>query len=362
MSQAEGAPSSAGFAAALLAWAREHGRHDLPWQLNPTPYRVWVSEVMLQQTQVATVLAYYQRFIARFPDVTALATAPLDEVLHLWTGLGYYARARNLHRAAQIVRDQHGGCVPTDIVALQQLPGIGRSTAGAILALSGGQKHSILDGNARRVLARCFAVEGDPGDSDTLRRLWSLAEACTPDERVAVYTQAIMDLGATICVRSSPRCDVCPLNHMCAAYAERRQHELPSPRRRKVPPHRTAYGLIIRSDAGGFLLQRRPESGVWGGLWSFPQFDSESDALVWLDERFDEERFKRTRLSPQQHAFTHYDLALQLLQVKLGNVARPDIPSCVWYDPESPPRLGITKAVASVLSDIVMSSNSAPCC
>ena len=195
----------------LLNWAAKHGRHNLPWQTDPTPYRVWVSEVMLQQTQVATALPYYHRFTARFPDVSSLAAASLDEVLHHWSGLGYYARARNLHRAAGIVVEQHNGCVPNETGALQALPGIGRSTASAVLALSWGQRHAILDANARRLIARLFAVEGDPAAAETVERLWTLADACTPHHRVAEYTQAIMDLGATVCLRKAAR-----LRHLSA--------------------------------------------------------------------------------------------------------------------------------------------------
>ena len=217
------------FTARLLAWFKVHGRHNLPWQVNPTPYRVWISEVMLQQTQVATVIPYYERFMARFPDVQSLAAAPLDEVLHLWTGLGYYARARNLRACAQVLVDKHGGEFPADIEAVEALPGIGRSTAGAILALSRGQRHPILDGNVKRVLARVFGIAGDPGSNAVIAKLWAQAEACTPTTNVGAYTQAIMDLGATLCSRANPACTLCPMSTDCIAALEGRQAELPSP-------------------------------------------------------------------------------------------------------------------------------------
>jgi A/G-specific adenine glycosylase len=334
----------------LLAWAELHGRHDLPGQQEPTPYRVWVSEVMLQQTQVATVLPYYIRFVARFPDISALAAAPLDDVLSLWTGLGYYARARNLHRAARIVRDEHAGCLPLDIATLQRLPGIGRSTAGAILALSIGQRQPILDGNARRVLARYFAVEGDPTDRETLQRLWSLAEGCTPDAAVAQYTQAIMDLGAGVCVRSRPRCDACPLREACAALRTGRQHDLPSPRRRAVRPQRSAYALVLIDSRGCILLERRPTPGLWGGLWSFPAFDSEAQVLDALANVC---TCQPQRLPAQHHAFTHYDLTLHPLAVTLHDASSPQpVERQRWFTPADLKTVGLTKAVTRFLANV----------
>jgi A/G-specific adenine glycosylase len=222
------------FTAALLRWFDLHGRKNLPWQQNPTPYRVWVSEVMLQQTQVATVIPYFERFMARFPDVDALAAAAEDEVLHLWTGLGYYARARNLRACAQRLVAEHGGEFPAEIDAVTALPGIGRSTAGAILALSRGQRHPILDGNVKRVLARVFGIAGDPSSAAVLAAMWARAEACTPDARISAYTQAIMDLGATVCTRARPACTVCPMNGICVAAREGRQAELPGVKQRRA--------------------------------------------------------------------------------------------------------------------------------
>jgi len=350
MKRALDGPIPEKIAPALLEWAAQHGRHHLPWQTEPSPYRVWISEVMLQQTQVATVLPYYQRFMARFPNVAALAAAPLDEVLHAWSGLGYYARARNLHRAAQIVTQLHDGRVPTDFHDLKALPGIGRSTAGAILALSCSQRHPILDGNARRVLARVFGVEGDPIGSETQARLWALAEACTPHEHIAEYTQAIMDLGASVCARSRPDCDACPLSHCCVAQHEGRQHELPSPRVRHVRPQRSACALVVLDHHGAVLLEQRPAGGLWGGLWSFPMFDTEAEAMQWLAVALPAGSVEPRSLSPQQHAFTHFDLALRLVVTPIGAQAKSTEHGYAWYDPNNPPLLGISKAVLRFLS------------
>ena len=236
---------------ALIAWHLRSGRHDLPWQRARSPYRVWVSEIMLQQTQVATAIPYFERFILRFPDIAALAAAPIDEVLHLWTGLGYYARARNLHRAAQQIRDRHGGEFPARFDEVIELPGIGRSTAGAILALSRDERHPILDGNVKRVLARCFGVEGSAAERAVEQRLWALSEAATPADGVATYTQAVMDLGATLCTRRKPACALCPLSEGCSARRSGRQHEIPAPK-----PRAPRIGFISRSTAA-------PTARIW---------------------------------------------------------------------------------------------------
>jgi len=278
-----GTAAAAHIGPALVAWHGASGRHDLPWQLARTPYRVWVSEIMLQQTQVAAVIPYFERFLLRFPDLRTLAEAPIDEVLHLWTGLGYYARARNLHRAAQQVHDRHGGEFPRDYDAVAALPGIGRSTAGAILALSTGARHAILDGNVKRVLARCFGIEGNAATRAVELRLWELAERCTPAEGVDVYTQAIMDLGATLCTRRRPACALCPLAAHCSARRSSRQHEIPAPRPRpgaaaRARKARRAWMVVAIDPEGRVFLERRPERGIWGGLWCLPEFSSESAA------------------------------------------------------------------------------------
>ena len=266
-------PGARDFAAYLIAWHEHHGRHDLPWQQRRTAYRVWVSEIMLQQTQVATVIPYYERFMLRFPDVGTLAAAPVDEVLHLWSGLGYYARARNLHRAAVCITQEHAGCFPRDFDAVARLPGIGRSTAGAILALSLGERFPILDGNVRRVLSRHFGVEGSPSDRAIQQKLWELSDDCTPTKHVDTYTQAVMDLGATVCVRRNPSCAACPVAATCVAHRSGRQHELPAPKPARTRRLRQVFMLAAVREDGGVLLERRPESGIWGGLWCLPEFE-----------------------------------------------------------------------------------------
>jgi A/G-specific adenine glycosylase len=347
----ESAIAASSFATALLQWFDRHGRKHLPWQQNPTPYRVWVSEIMLQQTQVATVIPYYERFMARFPTVQALATAPSDEVLHLWTGLGYYARARNLHRAAQAIVRDHAGVFPRSIEATEALPGIGRSTAGAVLALSLNQRHPILDGNVKRVLARYFGIRGFPGELKIERQLWALADACTPAERVSSYTQAIMDLGATVCVRSRPSCLACPQHARCVAYRDGVQHELPTPRPKKSRPARLAYALIARNADGAVLLERRPPSGVWGGLWTFPQFDSREDALMWATQRLRVALDAVQSLAAYEHSFTHFDLTLHPLLVSpdptAATIAEPG--GYVWYDARAPMRIGLAKPAVDLL-------------
>ncbi len=336
------------FAARLLAWFAVHGRKHLPWQTNPTPYRVWISEVMLQQTQVTAVVPYFERFLARFPDLATLASAPPDEVLHLWTGLGYYARARNLQACARLLVQRHGGQFPSEIAAVLALPGIGRSTAAAILALSRGQRHAILDGNVKRVLARVFAIAGDPTSAQVLAQLWRLAEVCTPPTAVADYTQAIMDLGATVCTRTRPACTACPLPDLCVAAREGRQHELPTRRLKRFRPARQAVLLLAEAeiDAGrAILLERRPSSGIWGGLWSPPQFADEGAALAWAEQTLDV--VGRTDPLPAiEHAFTHFDLRLQPLRVvcrRHSHVA--DEEHRLWYRLDAPPRVGLPQPI-----------------
>lgn len=348
-------------APALLAWFDTCGRKDLPWQRDRTSYRVWVSEIMLQQTQVATVIPYYERFMQRFPNVQALAAAPIDEVLHLWTGLGYYARARNLHRAAQRVAADHDGEFPRTLGGMQALPGIGRSTAGAILAISQLQRHPILDGNVKRVLARYFGIRGFPGEQKVERELWLLADACTPQQRVDHYSQAIMDLGATVCVRSRPLCPACPLHRHCVARIDGLQVELPTRKAKKARPQRAAHALITVNASGAVLLERRPPTGIWGGLWTFPQFDDEAAAheaaTVW--RLAGEGRGERllpalTRLPPYRHSFTHYDLTLHPLLIRVA-AAPPAVAAddrYVWYDPRQPARIGLAKPAVELIRSL----------
>ncbi|HXV41077.1 MAG TPA: A/G-specific adenine glycosylase [Steroidobacteraceae bacterium] len=330
----------------LLPWFRRHGRHDLPWQRNPTPYRVWISEVMLQQTQVATVIPYYERFLRRFPDAKSLAAARQDEVLGLWAGLGYYARARNLHRAAREIVARHGGTLPRTLEGLMALPGIGRSTAGAIMALAHGARHPILDGNAKRVLARLFLVREPPDTAGAA--LWALAEQCTPATRVAEYTQAIMDLGATLCTRARPACDRCPLREECGARAAGLVDELPARRQRRPRIIKRTHMVYVQK-GGRVLLRRRAAKGIWGGLWAPPEFADAREARLWC-KGFIADAVPR-RLPVLRHSFTHFDLDISpwVLEIPRGGSVRAGQGER-WLTPGVDARLGLPAPVARLLA------------
>jgi len=338
-------------AAPLLAWHARAGRHDLPWQSDRTPYRVWVSEIMLQQTQVATVIPYYERFMQRFPDVRTLAAAPVDEVLHLWSGLGYYARARNLHRAAGQICAEHGGELPRTFAGLACLPGVGRSTAGAILALSLGERFPILDGNVRRVLSRYFGVAGGKATGAGAKRLWELSERCTPARRVADYTQAIMDLGATLCVRSRPRCEACPLSVGCCARRNGREYQRPASRSAPVRRTRSVFMVVALNEDGSVLLERRPESGVWGGLWCLPEFDTASAAQAFIRHSLVTSRVEPQPLCAIEHAFTHFSLVISPLLVHCaGAAAVVEQGTSLWYNVRAPARIGLPAPITALLA------------
>ena len=297
------------FASALIAWQRRHGRHDLPWQGTRDPYRIWLSEVMLQQTQVAAVIPYYERFLKRFPTVQALAAASQDEVLQLWSGLGYYARGRNLHAAAKRIAIDG---FPASLESILELPGVGRSTAAAIAAFAFGERAAILDGNVKRVLARCFGVAEED-------QLWQLAERLLPKQGIEAYTQALMDLGATVCARSKPRCEACPVRGRCVARKEGRIAAFPAVRPKKVLPLRKATWFVFRRN-GEVLLERRPGRGLWGGLWTFPETRLYRSA-------------KSRKLPMIQHGFTHFRLHIQPVLCEIGKTAsRAEAPGCLWID------------------------------
>ena len=339
----------------VLEWFDAHGRKQLPWQENPTPYRVWVSEIMLQQTQVATVIPYYRRFVERFPDIRTLADAELDEVLELWAGLGYYARARHLHRAAQIMRDRHNSAMPSDIVALQELPGIGRSTAGAILALAAGQRQPILDGNVKRLLARFAAVEGWPGQPKVQALLWDLAERYTPTERVADYTQAMMDLGALICTPRRPCCNACPLAAGCVAHAQGRETHFPNAKPRRKLPVRAVRLLLLRSTTGEVLLERRPPVGVWGGLWSFPECPPDVDVADWCRERWGLMVSVEAPWKVLRHGFSHFHLDISPIPAVLTGSAGVvgvvmEGEQFVWYNTHHFENLGMPAPARRLLA------------
>jgi len=341
-------------APALLDWWDRHGRKDLPWQRDPTPYRVWVSEIMLQQTQVATVLRYYDTFINAFPDVLALADAEPDAVLHRWSGLGYYARARNLHRAARVVRDQHGGVIPDDFAALASLPGIGRSTAGAILCLAGNQRHPILDGNVKRVLARVFRVEGYPGETAVAKQLWTRAEECTPVERVANYTQAIMDLGASLCARQRPACALCPLASGCLAHRDGVAEQLPARKPPRARPRKATVVMIcVRAD-GAVLLERRPDAGIWGGLWGLPETTSIEGVVGWCATALGTVPTSQQVRPVLQHGFSHFDLDMTPVELRVdaapAQVMEGD--RWLWYKTNAPAQIGLAAPIAKLLSSL----------
>ena len=336
------------FAIRLLDWFDRHGRKNLPWQVDISPYRVWVSEIMLQQTRVSAVIPYFERFMARFPSLGHLARAGEDEVLHQWTGLGYYARARNLHAAARQVMREHHGELPATRALLETLPGIGRSTAAAIAAICTGERAAILDGNVKRVLARFFAIDGWPGESATLNRLWEKAEALTPESRVADYTQAIMDLGATVCTRTSPRCRTCPLAFGCAALKTNRINLFPGRKPRKSLPVRTTIMLLIEF-AGEVLLEQRPPTGLWGGLYSLPECSDAAERLDSLGLVAE----ARQELPSFRHSFTHFHL--DIAPVRILAAARPagvsEHSRLRWYDPADPDEIGLTKPTVRLLGE-----------
>ncbi len=345
----------------LLAWFSKHGRHDLPWQQPRNAYRVWISEIMLQQTQVTTVIPYFERFLQTFKDINQLANAPLDAVLHQWTGLGYYARARNLHKAAQHIQNQHGGKFPTDFESVLALPGIGRSTAGAILAQAFGQRHAILDGNVKRVLTRYYAIEGWPGQKAVDQILWDKAELNTPDEHLVDYTQAIMDLGATLCKRSKPDCDNCPLNNHCQAHAKGQETDFPTSKPKKTKPVKQTCMLLIMDKSGQHtLLQQRPPSGIWGGLWSFPECQPDDDVNDWCRHHLQLSVSANQPLAPLRHTFSHYHLDIQPIKVQ-ASASSPigvmDSEQLIWYNTRQPDERGLPTPVKTLLEQLASESH-----
>ncbi|WP_432721804.1 A/G-specific adenine glycosylase [Jeongeupia wiesaeckerbachi] len=340
------------FADRLIAWQGEHGRHDLPWQVADA-YRVWLSEIMLQQTQVTTVIDYYQRFLQRFPDIASLAVAPLDDVLALWSGLGYYTRARNLHKAAQVVMNDFGGAFPRAPTDIETLPGIGRSTAAAITAFSFDTRAAILDGNVKRVLARWAGIDGFPGQKAIENRLWALADSLLPasGSDMPAYTQAQMDLGATVCTPKKPACLACPISTDCVARLTGRQAELPTPKPKKAVPERSTVMLLIRNDAGRLLLQKRPPTGIWGGLWCLPETADTLGA-----ERFCTDTLRlAVDLDPALpdfvHVFTHFRLTITPLPaIVVGATALADDGALRWFDRSEALAAGIPTPLRRLLN------------
>jgi len=348
------------FSRRVLDWFDQYGRKNLPWQKfshdqQQNTYNVWLSEIMLQQTQVNTVIPYFERFMQAFPRLEDLAQAPQDQVLHLWTGLGYYARARNLHRCAQIIIEQHQGQFPIGVEALSDLPGIGRSTAGAISSIAQQQRAAILDGNVKRVLARHSAIAGWPGQSDTLKQLWHIAEQYTPHSRCNHYTQAIMDLGASLCSRSKPQCELCPLKHDCIARAQGNPTDYPGKKPRKNKPIKTAQLLMLRNPCGELLLQKRPEQGIWGGLWSFPELPCGHDHRHHTLDTYLQGQTEA--LGPSEvwdshrHTFSHYHFDIQpvLIQLNREPSSITEDQQSLWYNLHAPAKIGLAAPVKKLL-------------
>lgn len=343
------------FSERVLSWYDAHGRKDLPWQRDKDAYKIWVSEIMLQQTRVETVIPYFEKFMQRFPNTKELAAADIDEVLHHWTGLGYYARARNLYKAAQQLVEQHNGKFPKEIDQVIALPGIGRSTAAAILALSYNQAHAILDGNVKRVLARYFAVEGWPGKREVEQQLWQHAENLLPTNRFAEYTQAMMDLGATLCTRSQPDCTACPVQISCAAYAQQRQAELPTPKPSKKNPQREVVMAILQFGGDQSIwLEQRPPAGIWGGLYSFPEFENQAKLDAWLTKHYQKGAYRTQALPEVTHTFSHFKLHMHPRLVHIDNKPNGVMEEGlgVWYK-ISDQKIGLAAPVKKVLEQVL---------
>jgi A/G-specific adenine glycosylase len=340
----------------LLKWFDQHGRHDLPWQQKINPYRVWVSEIMLQQTQVSTVIPYFNRFMQAFPTINALAKAPEDEVLHLWTGLGYYARARNLHKTAKRVTEEFKSIFPNTLETLITLSGIGRSTAGAILSIAFKIRTPILDGNVRRVLSRLYCVEGPYNNKEIDQTLWTLAEANTPHDRIEDYTQAIMDLGAELCTRSRPNCPSCPLKKQCLAFETNRVGEFPSPKIKAVLKVRRVTLLILVNEKSEILLEKRPAKGIWGSLWSLPEHTGPKTKIkdFCLNEQDCEVISKPITLPSFRHTFTHFHLDIEPVQVQIKASRKETLETNqkIWYSLAKPVKLGLAAPVKKILEEL----------
>jgi A/G-specific adenine glycosylase len=342
------------FSERLLAWFDQHGRKDLPWQSPRNAYRVWVSEIMLQQTQVSTVIPYFERFMQRFGTLQALALASSDEVMHYWAGLGYYARARNMHKAAMMLHEQGLSDLPDSREALEQLPGIGRSTAAAIVAQVWNQPEAILDGNVKRVLTRHAQIEGWTGQADVLKQLWQLAEEYTPKQRVADYTQAIMDLGATLCTRSKPKCTVCPLTDDCKGLAANKVSELPTPKKKKQLPVKQRRFLVLQNAQQQVLLQKRPPAGIWGGLWSLPELTEEQDVTEFCHAEFGLAVSSIQMLDVIKHSFSHYHLYMTPLLIQCqpvhDKIAEPH--EIIWYHKDQSDALGLPAPINVIMQQL----------
>jgi len=344
------------FSDRVLDWFDRHGRKDLPWQ-QADPYRIWVSEIMLQQTQVATVTPYFERFMQSFPDIVALADADVDAVLAQWSGLGYYARARNLHKAAAVIRDEHGGHFPESFEDVAALPGVGRTTAGAILSLAFDARHPILDGNAKRVLARHAAIAGWPGKTSVAKELWAQADRYTPDRRTGAYTQAIMDLGATVCSRTQPRCEACPVAADCLAFTTGTIDRYPGHKPQRDKPLRQTT-MVLAVQGASLYLERRPPAGIWGGLWSLPELDGDT-VDDWCRERFSDAAAAPEKWGTLRHSFSHYDLDIHPVVVRVDETSRKvaDGDNSTWYRLDAALPGGVATPVQKLINELRKASD-----
>ena len=337
------------FAERVITWQRTSGRHDLPWQRTRDPYLIWLSEIMLQQTQVAAVIRYYARFLEHFPTLDSLAAAPEDDVLALWSGLGYYARARNLHGAARLIVQRHAGVFPGNFADIVALPGIGRSTAGAIAVFAFGKREPILDGNVKRVFARVFGIAGFPGDKEISMRMWKHAEDVLPSNDVETYTQGLMDLGAEVCIRRRPRCECCPLSGVCVAKRDNRIATLPAPRPKKTLPEKSTVMLILQRE-GQVLLEKRPAPGIWGGLWSFPEMADLVDVVGVVHRRFGAQATLEGILAAVRHGFTHYALTITPALLRVTRLElRAQSAGQAWMTPADAINSAVPAPVRSLL-------------
>ena len=339
------------FSQAVLAWYKKNGRKSLPWQNPPTPYRVWVSEIMLQQTQVATVLPYFERFMQSFPDVQTLAAANIDQVLNHWSGLGYYARGRNLHKSAQRIVATYAGNFPQQRHLLEEMPGIGRSTAAAILSLSMGHSEAILDGNVKRVLARFHGVDGWPGKSSVAKQLWIHAEDHLPKKQAGPYNQAMMDLGAMVCLARKPQCTSCPLNADCVAHKSGDPLRYPGKKAKNKLPIQKAHLLLLEDQRGRLLMEKRPAQGRWGGLWSFPEFPDLDATKTWVTQQYRLNRLEVKELTPFRHTFSHFhfDITPVYLQAQLTASSAMEANAWVWYNNDLQMPGGMPQPVSKLL-------------
>ncbi|MFT6984503.1 MAG: A/G-specific adenine glycosylase [Psychromonas sp.] len=345
------------FSQRIIQWQHKYGRKTLPWQQDKSLYKTWISEVMLQQTQVATVIPYFHKFMRSFPTISYLANAPLDEVLHHWTGLGYYARARNLHKAAQFIRDNYQGEFPQEFQQALDLPGIGRSTAGAILSLTLDKQFAILDGNVKRVLTRHQAIEGWTGEKRIENRLWALAEKVTPAKQTAIFNQAMMDMGAMLCTRSKPKCHECPISTDCLALKDEMVQAYPTPKAKKKIPIKHAFMLILLQKGKNeqlIQLKQRPPVGIWGGLWCFPEFESLDLCHQYLRENGMEDH-QQTLLPNFRHTFSHFHFDISPVLIEIDHVKQLQVmeeTGTLWYNIEHPKKVGLAAATKKILTSV----------